>query len=233
MYSLPAQGKRRESHKPELWFKYKERRTSQVQQQSPQRVQFQPAQVHSYGPSNHDMDRGRAATLPAWATTRYRESLPDINDDVYTGNESGDRYMTQYDNIKRSFVTIVKCHNIQKTRRVPISSQNELPHLDFQVGQPSDAMTLSFLYDTRAAINTGYLPYHKRIMEECPHIVKSYEEFNGSNPFEPIKLIGAITDPDIYDKDRHGVLSAVVRYRTPYVLQSRTPLCYVLNLEQT
>ena len=222
-------------HKPELWFKHKERRTSRAQQQSLQRVQLQPAHVNSYGPSGQCMGRERAATLPAWTTTRYRESLPDISDDADTGNESGDGYMTQDDNIKRSFVTIVKCHNIQETRRMPISSQNELPNLDFQVGQASDAMTLSFLYDTGAAINTGYLPYHKKIMEECPHIIESYEEFNGTNPFEPIKLVGAITDPDIYDREQHGVLSAVVRYKTPYVLRSGKPfaLCFALGSDMS
>ena len=108
----------------------------------------------------------------------------------------------------------------QKTRFMPISSQNELPHLRFLLGQPRDSITLSFLYDTGAAINTGYLPYHLYIMQECPQAVHSFEEFNGTNPFKPIKLCGAITDPALYNQEKHDILSAVVRYRTPYVLMS-------------
>ena len=180
------------------------------------------------------MGRGRAATLPAWAMNQYRENQTDENTDD-TGNESGEGYLTQDDNIKRAYVTIVQCHNLKETRRMPISSQNKLSHLDFQVGQASDSMALSFLYDTGEAINTGYSPYHKKITNECPHIVDSYEEFNGPNPFEPIKLVGAITDPDIYDKERHGVLLAVVRYRTPYVMRSGKPfrLCFALGADMS
>ena len=222
-------------HKPELWFRHQERRASKGQDRSPQKVQFQSAQAHSYGPSSHGMGRGRAATLPAWAMSRYRETVPGIIEDEDTGNESGEGYITQDDNIRKSYVAIVKCCNVRETRRMPITSQNELPHLDFQVGQPLDAMSLSFLYDTGAAINTGYLPYHKKIINECPQIVESYEEFNGSNPFEPIKLVGAITDPDVYDKDQHGVLSAVVRYKTPYFLRSGKAfiLCFALGSDMS
>ena len=221
-------------HKPELWFKHKERRASQARGYSPPRVQFRPVQAHTYGPSGHGMGRGRAATLPAWTMNQYREEQTGENTDD-TGNESGEGYLTQDENIRRSYVAIVQCHNLKETRRMPISSQNELPHLDFQVGQASDSMALSFLYDTGAAINTGYLPYHKKIMHECPHIVESYEEFNGSNPFEPIKLVGAITDPDVYDKERHGVLSAVVRYKTPYIMRSGKPfkLCFALGADMS
>ena len=113
---------------------------------------------------------------------------------------------------------------------MPISSQNELPHLQFLLGQPSDSIGISFLYDTGAAINTGYLPYHLHIMQECPQAVRSFEEFNGTNPFEPIKLCGAITDPSLYNEEKHGILSAVVRYKTPYVLMSGEPFILAFAL---
>ena len=60
-------------------------------------------------------------------------------------------------------------------------------------------------------------------MQECPEIVHSFEEFNGANPFEPIKLCGAITDPSAYNQEKHGILSAVVRYNTPYILSTDEP----------
>lgn len=61
------------------------------------------------------------------------------------------------------------------------------------------------------------------IMKDRPQIVDSFEEFNGANPFEPIKLCGAIIDPALYDKEKHGILSAVVRYKTPYMLDNGEP----------
>jgi len=54
-------------------------------------------------------------------------------------------------------------------------------------------------------------------MERQPNAVAEYEEFDGSNPFDPIKLCGAITNPNQYDQAQHGILTAVIRYRTPFV----------------
>ena len=44
--------------------------------------------------------------------------------------------------------------------------------------------------------------------------VAAYKEFNGTNPFDPIKLCGSLLDPSDYDAKKHGVLSAVIRYHT-------------------
>jgi hypothetical protein len=54
-----------------------------------------------------------------------------------------------------------------------------------------------------------------------PDIIESYEEFNGTNTFEPIKLCGAIHDPSTYSTERHGILSAVIRYKTPFIVNGR------------
>ena len=68
-------------------------------------------------------------------------------------------------------------------------------------------------------------------MKECPQVVESFEEFNGDNPFEPIKLMGAIRNPAIYDREQHGILSAVIRYTTPYILNNGHQffLCFALG----
>ena len=53
-----------------------------------------------------------------------------------------------------------------------------------------------------------YLPYHLWIMRENPYSVTSFERFNDSNPFKPIKLGGAICHPDDCNKSvLHGQLS--------------------------
>jgi len=100
---------------------------------------------------------------------------------------------------------------------MPIDSQNELPHLRFPVGQDEESVSITGLYDTGAALTTGLLSYHNYIMERQPNAVAEYEEFDGSNPFDPIKLCGAITNPNQYDQAQHGILTAVIRYRTPFV----------------
>ena len=48
--------------------------------------------------------------------------------------------------------------------------------------------------------------------------------FDDANPFEPVKLGGAISDPANFDASTHGTLTAVIRYYTPYVDTSGTPI---------
>ena len=77
------------------------------------------------------------------------------------------------------------------------------------------------LFDTGAALNTGQLVYHQSLKTKRPDVIHSYEEFNGTNPFDPIKLCGAISDPSTYDTEKHGILSAVIRYKTPFTVDGR------------
>ena len=88
--------------------------------------------------------------------------------------------------------------------------------MSLQLCEDRKGPTLSVLYDTCAALTSGYLSHHLVIKEQCPHVVHSYETFNGDNPFDPIKLLGAISNPSEYDPEKHGMLSAVIRYKTPY-----------------
>ena len=81
-----------------------------------------------------------------------------------------------------------------------ITTQNKLPHIKLPlicVGS-RDIISLDLLYDTGAALNTGYFPYYQQIMKRHPSLVAKFEVFDGNNPFDPIKLCGTITDPVDY-----------------------------------
>jgi hypothetical protein len=100
---------------------------------------------------------------------------------------------------------------------MPIAIDNGLPHISFALGSDSHLdPSLNGLMDTCGALNTGYLLYHLWLMSERPDLVAEFVSFDDSNPFEPIKLGGAIRDPDDFDASDHGNLTAVVRYYTPY-----------------
>jgi hypothetical protein len=48
-----------------------------------------------------------------------------------------------------------------------------------------------------------------------PRAVQSLRFFDNKNDsFEPIKLEGAVSDPTNYDASRHGLLTAVIQYKT-------------------
>ena len=99
---------------------------------------------------------------------------------------------------------------------MPIAIDNGLPHITLQLGTTSSSHALSGLMDTCGALNTGYLPYHQWVMASNPSLVSEYLEFDDTHPFEPIKLGGAIKNPDGFDSDIHGRLTAVIRYHTQY-----------------
>jgi hypothetical protein len=79
-----------------------------------------------------------------------------------------------------------------------------------------DPVELVCLFDCGAALSSGYLPYHLWIMHEHPDFIASFETFDDDHPFEPIKLGGAISNPSDYDESKHGLLTAVIRYKTAY-----------------
>jgi hypothetical protein len=108
---------------------------------------------------------------------------------------------------------------------MPIAINNGLPHVEFNLG--TDAIldpSLIGLMDTCGALNTGYLEFHLWLKSERPDLVAEFISFDDANPFEPIKLGGAIRDPTDFDASTHGNLTAVIRYYTPYTDLSGNPI---------
>jgi hypothetical protein len=150
--------------------------------------------------------RGAGAVMPSWLAKK--------NDDL-------SRYQRAENDTAPQYVLRVATYNLndRNLRRLPITTQNELPHIRFPIGGTTTDGSLLNLFDTGAALNTGQLHYHLSLKNKRPDLIHSYEEFNGTNPFDPIKLCGAITDPSTYDTGKHGVLSAVIRYKTPFYVK--------------
>jgi hypothetical protein len=107
---------------------------------------------------------------------------------------------------------------------MPIAIDNGLPHITFDLGSDSSPVELCGLMDTCGALNTGFLLFHLWLKSERPDLVAEFVSFDDSNPFEPIKLGGAIRDPANFDATDHGNLTAVIRYYTPYVDSSGSPI---------
>ena len=158
---------------------------------------------------NAGVGRGAGAVVPSW----LKKNKNDLSRYQRAGDDSAPQYVVR-----------LATYNLQNKnlRRMPITTQNELPHVRFPIGTGIKDGSLLNLFDTGAALNTGQLSYHQSLKSKRPDLIHSYEEFNGTNPFDPIKLCGAISDPSMYDTEKHGILSAVIRYRTPYTI-SGTP----------
>ena len=78
--------------------------------------------------------------------------------------------------------------------------------------------------DTCAVLNTGYLLFHLWLKSERPDLVADFVAFDDTNPFEPIKLGGAIQDPAGFEAAEHGQLTAVIYHFTPYVDITGAPI---------
>jgi hypothetical protein len=100
-------------------------------------------------------------------------------------------------------------------REMSITVQNKLPTLSLRLGDSSNQhgdIELKILFDTCGALSTGFKPYHDRIRHLHPELVHAYESFNEINPFEPIRLIGTLRNPEDVSQEMTGVLTEVIRY---------------------
>jgi hypothetical protein len=108
---------------------------------------------------------------------------------------------------------------------MPITVDNLLPVLSMELGQEIPAgFILAGLCDSCGALNTGYTPFHQWIYATYPHLVNEYRAFDDNDPFEPIKLLGAIRHPSDYNESEFGLLTAIIRYNTPYKNANGEPL---------
>jgi hypothetical protein len=106
---------------------------------------------------------------------------------------------------------------------MPIRVNNSLPRIHLCLCPPRDAK-LNVLFDSGAALSSGYLPYHLWVMRERPDLLASFEKCDDANPFKPIKLGDAIRQPEDYNESRHGRLTAIIRYKMPYADHDGNPL---------
>lgn len=76
-----------------------------------------------------------------------------------------------YNQGRVAYVNIVQSCNLQdsKLRRIPISSNNELPRAIFSIGLALGYVTLTALYDTGEALNTGSVYQHQHIHIKLPY----------------------------------------------------------------
>ena len=228
-------------HRPDSWFKFK--RNQQKIADPDRKRKADPQRNPGYELREaRGRGRGRAATEPAWKTSSQRfggNYYGSSNDSRGYQPETEDRSYSAYDYSKApSFVLTAKTFSFKenKLRRMPITTQNELPHISFPIGNTTQQATVLALYDTGGALNSGNLNYHRDVIKrKMPAVVHSFEQFDGSNPFDPIKLCGALIEDESYSQEKHGILSAVIRYNTPFKHQDGTPvlLSFALGVDMS
>ena len=122
---------------------------------------------------------------------------------------------------------LVRVFNISQAikKPMPISINNSLPSVTLHLGLLEDEEnTMRMLVDTGAAMNSGNLAYHLWVMSECPEMVGEFIQCGGISDYNVVKLLAAL-DLDMSQQPvEHGHMTAVIRYRTPYLVNKRDPL---------
>jgi hypothetical protein len=122
---------------------------------------------------------------------------------------------------------------------MPLNIDMGFPIITWDLGLSSDtnAVRLRSLFDSCGCANVGRLDYHLWIISRNPEIVAEFRFYDSHQPFDPISLDGVVTNPsDLKTTDEgllsenHGLLTAIVRYRTPYLLPDKSPLCISYGL---
>jgi hypothetical protein len=176
--------------------------------------------------------RGAGAVLPAWMTRggRDRPVLPQpTNTDTDTKKSKKVRLYTIMVKIVQQSAT-----PSSRVQPFPIRINNKMPAIAFDLGTTTDgAVALVCLYDTCAAVCSGNLFFHQWVITTYPQLVHSFETFDDANPFEVIKLVGAIKDPASFNEEMHGQLTAVICYHLPYLDTDSNPtvLCIALGAD--
>ena len=72
--------------------------------------------------------------------------------------------------------------------------------------------------DTGDAINTGNFDFHMWVMSQCLDIVDGFLQCGKDTAYDVVHLLAALNLKDINTDATHRQMTAVIRYKTPYIV---------------
>jgi hypothetical protein len=115
-------------------------------------------------------------------------------------------------------------HQFLRPPPMPILINNGLRNIVFPLSNgDSTVLELVALFDTCGSLNSGDLSFHLWLAASYPDIVHEILFDDGPQWFDPIKLMGAVKESE-NTPEKHGILTAVIRYKTPFVDSSGAPM---------
>ena len=105
---------------------------------------------------------------------------------------------------------------------MPIGINNYPPSVSLILGIREDEENkMRMLVDTGAAMNTGNIDFHMWVMSQCPDIVDEFLQCGKDTEYDVVHLLAALDLKDIQKDANHGQMTAVIRYKTPYVADGK------------
>jgi len=118
---------------------------------------------------------------------------------------------------------------------MPINIDMGFPNITWDLGpvsSPTGSVKLNSLFDSCGCANVGRLDYHLWIISQRPDIVAEFRFHDSHHPFDPVSLDGVVSQPSDLGaaEARHGLLTAIVRYWTPYKMPDGSPMTISFGL---
>ena len=83
---------------------------------------------------------------------------------------------------------------------------------------------MRMLLNTGAAMNSGSLTYHLWVMSQCLEMVGEFIQYGDGTGYNVVQLLAALDLDSSHQPLDHGKMTAVIRYKTPYLVNKRDPL---------
>ena len=107
---------------------------------------------------------------------------------------------------------------------MPIGINNSLHSVSLILGiLEVEENKMSMLVDTGAAMNTGNFDFHMWVMLQCPDIVDGFWECGKDTTYDVVHLLTSLDLKDINTDSTHGQMTAVIQYKTPYIVAGKGP----------
>ena len=108
---------------------------------------------------------------------------------------------------------------------MPIAINNSLPSINMLINiLADDEIKMSMLVDISAAMNIVDTTYHQWVMSQCPNMVAEYIECGPNTEYDLVQILTAFDLKETNHPDDHGSMAAVIRYKTPYLINNTDPL---------
>ena len=83
---------------------------------------------------------------------------------------------------------------------------------------------MRMLLDTGSAMNSGNLNYHLWVMSQCPEMVSEFIQCEANTGYDVVQLMAALDLNTTKQPLDNGKMTALIRYRTPYLVNNIDPL---------
>ena len=82
---------------------------------------------------------------------------------------------------------------------------------------------MRMLVDTGATMNTGNFDFRMWVMSQCLDIVHEFLQCCKGTAYDGVHLLAALDIKDINTDATHRKITAVIRYKTPYIVAGKGP----------